>query len=225
MLPTQEERAAHAEKVRLGKERARAEREAKAAAAPEEPIEKMPIIPFGDEAVAGPAFEPEPEPEPEPEVREPEPLDAFGRFLAAQEQETIDLLGREELRVIWEAENKKALELKRENTRKAARDRAAQHAKGEAGLIAPADLAAAELKRKMNRKVVYTPDLPELSDVGLRINGRILYHGQPVTITYGEWLSFREIEWRNKNMELDFEGKGRLHHLRRSLVSTNPVRV
>ncbi len=161
----------------------------------------------------------------EDEQPEARGLDGFGLFLAAQDAETIEALGETELRVIWEVGEKKAKDLRREELKKKAQDRALQQAKGRVGLTPQAEIDAAELQRRNARKVTYTPDLPELGDVGLRINGNILYHGQPVTVTYGQWLSFREIEWRNKNAELDFEGKGRLHHLRKSLMDTRPVRV
>ena len=58
-------------------------------------------------------------------------------------------------------------------------------------------------------------DLPELGDFGLRIDQNIFLHGFTYTVTRAQYDSFREIVWRNQQAELEFEGRGRGHWLRR----------
>ena len=76
---------------------------------------------------------------------------------------------------------KTARAAKREKLKKAATEKALQAANVSAGLL-PADAVAhAEWRRRMDRKVTFTPDLPELDDIGLRVDGVVYLHGFPNT--------------------------------------------
>lgn len=213
--------------------RERGEREAaqaKAAATAAPPEEPPPeIMPTLDDDVPGPA---------EDEIAISEPptggmFDPFERFLADLDSETRELLTEEDgsvpqLRAIFEAEVKKAKEARREVAKKQAAARASRHAKTDAGLIAPEDAASAALQRRMNRKVTWTVEMAKnpnghLIDEGYRIDGRLYGHGETVTGTYGEWLSYIEMVYRARNSEMDFEGKGLLNEHRR--LSTGALSV
>jgi hypothetical protein len=224
-MATPEQIAARQETLAKDRETAARNRQAKAEAEAAKPAvsatptpavaaEDIPVMPrLGMEGVA--------EIEPEPVAIADEPTDPFERFLAAQDEETRLLLSDIELRVIFEEETRKARAAQKEQAKQAAKARAARHAKADAGLITEADVAAAALAERNARKVRYTPELPQLSngepiDVGLRINGAILFDRQERTVTVGEYESQREILYRSMTAELDFEGKGRLSQLRRS---------
>ena len=215
--------------TRERKKREAAEAKAVVKAAPPEPEpEVMPGLdedPFGfpglDEDPFG--FGPLPADEDDP----------YERFLSDLDLETRKLLTEEDgstpqLRAIFEAEVKKAKEARREVAKKQAAARASRHAKTDAGLISPEDAAAAAFQRMMNRKVKWTPrmqrdDQGRILDAGIRIDGRLLYDGIEVTGTYGEYLSCREIEWRQRQAQMDFEGKSKLNEQRR--LSTGALRV
>mgnify|MGYP001572605824 CR=1 FL=1 len=195
---------------------------AKASLAPQEPDEAPLVMP--SLGIAAPPIVVEDGPESQLQT-DPDPLDPFERFLADLDDETRELLTESDgstpqLRTIYEAEVKRAKDARREVAKKQAIARAARHAKVGAGLITPDDAAAVALRERMQRKVTWTPELPtdpsgNLVDVGYRVDGRILFHGQPVTGTYGEWLSYREQAWRARSHEMDFEGKGLLNAQRR----------
>lgn len=217
---TEEQKAARRATLARGRETAAVNRAAAAAkaaeAAPaEEPPIVMPSIGQHDWREADDA----PELGDEAAVVEPSADDPFERFLAAQDAETRSILTDAELRVIFEVETKKAAEAKREAAKKAVQARAARAARVDAGLIAPADAEHADWLRKMARKVTFTPEMPQDAngreiDIGYRVNGEIIYPGQPWTGTYGEFLSLREQQWRAMNHEMDFEGKGKLSQQR-----------
>ena len=211
--------------TRERKKREAAEAKAVVKAAPPEPEPE--VMPGLDEDPFGlgplPADEPASEPTDDP----------FERFLSDLDLETRKLLTEEDgstpqLRAIFEAEVKKAKEARREVAKKQAAARASRHAKTDAGLISPEDAAAAAFQRMMNRKVKWTPrmqrdDQGRILDAGIRIDGRLLYDGIEVTGTYGEYLSCREIEWRQRQAQMDFEGKSKLNEQRR--LSTGALRV
>ncbi len=155
------------------------------------------------------------EPRDEPEVEEPEELDDFGRFLVSLDAETRELLNDDELRDIYEAQMAKAKAEKRAAAKKAVTDRALQHARVESGLMPAEAREAAEVRDRMAELVKFTVDLPELGDIGLRIDQHIFLHGFTYTVPRAQYDSFREIVWRNQQSELEFEGKGRGHWLRR----------
>ena len=202
-----------------GRETAAANRAAKAA--PPEPEPEPEIMPPLDSG---------PMPEFEDEIAVSEPpqvgmLDPFERFLADLDPETRELLtepdgSTPQLRAIYEAEVKKAKDARREVAKKQAAARASRLAKTDAGLIAPEDAAVAELQRKMSRKVSWVPEMQRddrghILDAGYRVDGKLLYDGLRVTGTYAEWLSYREMAWRARQNEMDFQGKGKLNEQRR----------
>lgn len=211
------------------REAAEAKAAAKIAAPAEEPAPEV-MPPVGDTA---PRHE---DPLDEMEISEPPVAgmaDPFERFLADLDPETRELLTEEDgstpqLRAIFEGEVKRARDARREVAKKQAASRASRIAKTDAGLISPEDAAAAALQRRMNRKVKWVVEMVKdpngrLIDEGYRIDGRLLYHGQEVTGTYGEWLSYIEMVYRARNSEMDFEGKG-LHNEHRRL-STGALSV
>ena len=215
---TEEQKAKQQANLAKAREAQKAKREAAAAKAAEAaPTEEAPLqMPAMNQNWREPVVEDEPAAEVEPA----DPSDPFEVFLAAQDEETRSILSDAELRVIFEVETRKAQEARREATKKVAQARAARAARVAEGLISPSDAARAERKRKLARMVTFTPEIPQdangnLIDVGYRVNGEILFHGQQVTRPYGVYLSVREQMWRATNHEMDFEGKGRISHQRR----------
>ena len=203
------ERAANLAKARAAK----AERLAAAATAPEEKPIIMPALPFDDDPMAIEEAE---------EVGEQTPFEVF---LSALDDETKELVGEVELQAIFEAQQVKARAAKREKLKKAATERALHAANVHAGLLPQAAVAEAAWRRRMDQKVTFTPDLPELGDIGLRVDGVIYLHGRQVTVTMAQYLSFREMEWKNKQAELDFEGRSKMHHLRKGQIGANNYRL
>ena len=210
-----------------GRETAAANRAAKAA--PPEPEPEPEIMPSLDSG---------PMPEFEDEIAVSEPpqvgmLDPFERFLADLDPETRELLtepdgSTPQLRAIYEAEVKKAKDARREVAKKQAAARASRLAKTDAGLVSPEDAAVADLQRKMSRKVSWVPEMQRddrghIVDAGYRVDGKLLYDGLRVTGTYAEWLSYREMAWRARQNEMDFQGKGKLNEQRR--LSTGALSV
>ena len=149
------------------------------------------------------------------EIEEPEELDDFGRFLLALDAETRELLNEDELRDIYDQQLAKAKAEKRAAAKKAVTERALQHARVESGLMPAEAIEAAKTRDRMAEQVRFTVDLPELGDFGLRIDQNIFLHGFTYTVTRAQYDSFREIVWRNQQAELEFEGRGRGHWLRR----------
>jgi len=152
----------------------------------------------------------------------PESADDFERFLAAQDDDIRELLSDVELRVIFEAETKRAQEERKAQARKTAAARAQRHAKATAGLLPAEAVAAAALRDRLSQKVKWTVNMPEagnsgmLTDAGVRINGRLLVHGTEVIGTLAEYDSYRSIEWNAHQGELDFQGRGKLSKLRQT---------
>ncbi len=149
----------------------------------------------------------------------------FEVFLASLDAETRELVPEAELQAIFEAQQVKARAAKREKLKKAATEKALHAANVAAGLLPESATAHAEWRRRMDQMVTFTPDLPELGDIGLRTDGEIFFHGVQRTVTMAQYLSFRETEWKNKQAELDFEGRSRMHHLRRQGVGANNMRI
>lgn len=222
MALTPEERAANLAK---GRETAAANRaEARAAAERElkvrlEPAVAMPPIVHEDAAPTAAIVEPDDDGRDDGDT---ESADDFERFLAAQDDDIRELLSVVELRVIFEAETKRAQDERKAAAKKTATTRAQRHAKATAGLLPAAAIAAAELRDRLSQKVKWTVNMPEagnsgmLIDEGIRIDGKLLYHGQEVTGTLAEYDSYRSIEWAAHQGELDFQGRGRLSKLRQT---------
>lgn len=193
----------------------RAERAAQKAGPPEpEPVREMPRIEIDEGAgpelpVISAAAVPSPEDTP------------FDRFLSGLDAETRELLDEAELRAIFAAQTVKAKAERKTALQKSATEKALHQAKVEAGVLPAAAIADAAWKARMAEKVTFTPDLPSLGDIGLRVDGTVYLHGHRVTVTMGQYLSFREMEWRAKQAELDFEGRARDHHLRQGAGSLN----
>jgi hypothetical protein len=219
---------AKAQETKARKKREAVEALAVRAAAPEEPApEVMPALGDAPQVVE---IEDEVAVSEPPAVGMPSP---FERFLAEIDDETRELLTEEDgsipqLEAIWAARVKAAKEARREVAKKQATARADRMAKTDAGLVSPEDAASAALQRMLARKVTWKVEMMRdskgnLLDEGYRIDGELLYHGQMVTRTYGQWLSYREQWWRAKQHELDFQGRGQVDELRR--VSTGALDV
>jgi hypothetical protein len=148
-----------------------------------------------------------------------EPEDDFERFLASQDAETRNILTDVELRVIYEVETKRAADERRATLKKTVAAKALRHARASAGLIGPEAVATAALLDRLSQKVTWTVNMPEagnsgtLIDEGVRINGRLLQHGTQVTGTLGEYISYREIEYRAHENERQFQGRSRMSRL------------
>ncbi len=183
------------------------EREAakKAQRALEPPVERMPAIPDDD----GVAVE-------EVDLGHVNGLTPFELFLQTLDAETRELVGEAELQAIFTAQEVKARQERRDKLKKTATERALHHARVGAGLLSDTAVEHSAWQERMNRKVKWTIDLPDSADIGLRVDGVIYLHGHEYTGTMAQYLSFREIEYRSKQAELDFEGRGRLHHLRKN---------
>jgi hypothetical protein len=127
-----------------------------------------------------------------------------------------------ELRVIYDAEQKRAAEEKKTAAKKLAVQRAQRHARSTAGLIGPAAIAAADLREWLNQIVVWTVNMPEAGNsgtlivVGLRIEGKFLPHGTEQTTTLAVYLSAREIMERARENERQFQGRSRMSRLAQS---------
>jgi hypothetical protein len=124
---------------------------------------------------------------------------------------------------VFLASEKKAADERKTQLQKQAAERALSMSRADAGLVPKEQAEAMALRERMNRKVKWQVSLPFVgdsggtADEGLKIDGRVFYHGQEVTTTYAEWLSCREMLYRLRQHEMDFEGRGRLHHLRRDI--------
>jgi hypothetical protein len=213
-MPMSEEK--RAEMSRKARER-HAAKKAEEAARPAEPIEAM--VTNWDRAEAGPAMVEE-EPLAPPVV---EPASRYDVFLASLSDETRELLNDAELRAVFAASEKKAADERKAQLQKQAAEKALSMARADAGLVPKEQAEVHALRERNSRKVKWQVNLPFVGDTGgtadegLKIDGRTFYHGQEVTTTYAEWLSCREMLYRLRQHEMDFEGKGRLHHLRRNI--------
>jgi hypothetical protein len=221
---SEEKRAEHARKQR---ERWAAKKAAaEATLAPFNPmqipnvVEEVPvetIVTPWDREDAGPEMV---EDEPPPVA---EPVSRYDVFLASLSDETRELLEDAELRAVFAASEKKAKDERRAQLQKQAAEKALSMARADAGLVPKEQAEVHALRERNSRKVKWQVNLPFVGDTGgtadegLKIDGRTFYHGQEVTTTYAEWLSCREMLYRLRQHEMDFEGKGRLHHLRRNI--------
>jgi hypothetical protein len=224
---TEEEKQRRREALARGREKAAANRAALKAAPKPEPVAMPPIVHEG----SGPLSEPAAAPtgaaasgsfftQNGPDTtEEAEPQDDFERFLASQDADIRDILSDVELRVIYEAEQKRAAEEKKTAAKKLAVQRAARHARSTAGLIGPEAVAAANLRERMNMPVSWVINMPEagnsgtLIDEGIRINGKLYVHGTTVEGTLAEYISYREIEYRAHENERQFQGRSRMSRL------------
>jgi hypothetical protein len=215
MALTDEQRAARAAALAKGRERAAANRAAKAAAPVEPPVVMPPIVHEGESA---------PTPIAEPDMAE-EPVefaDDFERFLLSQDDETRSVLSDVELRVIFETETKRAAEERKVALKKAVATKALRHARATAGLIPAEAIAAQSLRDRLSQKVQWIINMPEagnsgtLIDQGVRIDGKLYVHGQSVTGTLAEYISYRESEGRAHENERQFQGRSRMSKLAQS---------
>jgi hypothetical protein len=214
---TEEEKQRRREALARGREKAAANRAALKAAPKPEPVAMPPIVHEGDPTVIG---DPPPANPDDYDLGPVEdPLDDFERFLAAQDADIRDLLSDLELRVIYDAEQKRAAEEKKTAAKKLAAQRAQRHARSTAGLIGPEAVAAANLRERMNMPVSWVVNMPEagnsgtLIDEGIRINGKLYVHGTTVEGTLAEYISYREIEYRAHENERQFQGRSRMSRL------------
>lgn len=164
-------------------------------------------------------------------AKEDLPPSPYDLFLLSLDSETRGLLSDAELRAIFEASEKKALDEKRQRLQKQAADRALHQARAGAGLLPKEAIAEAAWRSRMEEKVTFTPHLPESCYMEhfacpcLVVNGKAYPDGVEVTTTRGEYMSFREQVWRAQQAEMDFEGRSRLHHLRRERFASLDTRV
>jgi hypothetical protein len=170
-------------------------------------------------------------PEPEPIV-EPGPQTPFDIYLSMLPPETVEMLTQEELLQFFEDSERDAREERRKQLRQQARDRAKETAREAAGLLTPEEVERKQVRERMARRVRVTPTLPFVSDTGgvaapsISIDGVAYQHGQPATMPLGRALDLRHILYCLQQNELDFEGKGRLHGLRRQQhEANNMVRI
>ena len=170
-------------------------------------------------------------PEPEPVV-EPTPTTPYEIFLSMLPPETREYLDDAELRRLHDESVHDAAEERRKQLRQQARDRAKETAREAAGLLTPEDVERKQVRERMAKRVRVTPTLPFVSDTGgvaapsITIDGVAYQHGQPATMPLGRALDVRHILYCLQQNELDFEGKGRLHGLRRQQhEANNMVRI
>ena len=149
-------------------------------------------------------------------------IDDFELFLAEQDEDVRRLLTVVELRVIYETEVKRAQEEKKAAARKAVQARALRHAKVSAGLLPPEAIEAQKRREWHSQRVKWTVNMPEAGssgkvvDAGVRINGRLYAHGEEMTGTLDEYISYRSIEARAHENEQNFQGRGKLQKLRQT---------
>lgn len=166
---------------------------------------------------AAKAAEPEPVAVDVPSADDPQ-LDGFDEFVLTLDPEARKILSDAQLMAIYSAAQARADEEKKKAAEKRAMERALGAARSQKGLVPAEKADRLEWQRRMAEMVTFTPDLPELGDIGLRIDGQIYLHGREVTVTRAQQDSYRDIVWRARQAELDFEGKGRLSHLRRQIA-------
>ena len=222
---TEEQKARMAEGKRLAKERREAEAAAQAAA-PQvsvEALEEIAPLPMGEHE----------EELPDPgEIAEPEPQTPYDIYLASLPDDARELLTDAELRQAFEDAERDAREERRKRLRQQARDRAKAHAQEAHGLTTPEEAERRRFHENMNRKVRIKPQLPFVGETGgveapgITIDGVTYYHGQEYVVPMGRALDIRRSLYCMQQNELDFEGKGRLHGLRRQQASNvNMVRI
>lgn len=154
-------------------------------------------------------------------AREHEAETEFDRFVAGLDSETRSLIDDAELRREFEA----AQAEKRAERKKAAKARASLAARIAAGVLPPADAAAAALREKLAEQVQFTINLPESCYMeahgcpALVVDGKLYRDGQTYTAPLSVYMSIREQVFRLHQAELDFKGEGRLSYLRRERAS------
>jgi len=222
---TEEQKARMAEGKRLAKERREAEAAAQAAA-PQVSVEAL------EEIAPLPMVEHEEEPPDPGEIAEPEPQTPYDIYLASLPDDARELLTDAELRQAFEDAERDAREERRKRLRQQARDRAKAHAQEAHGLTTPEEAERRRFHENMNRKVRIKPQLPFVGETGgveapgITIDGVTYYHGQEYVVPMGRALDIRRSLYCMQQNELDFEGKGRLHGLRRQQASNvNMVRI
>jgi len=222
---TEEQKARMAEGKRLAKERREAEAAAQAAA-PQVSVEAL------EEIAPLPMVEHEEELPDPGEIAEPEPQTPYDIYLASLPDDARELLTDAELRQAFEDAERDAREERRKRLRQQARDRAKAHAQEAHGLTTPEEAERRRFHENMNRKVRIKPQLPFVGETGgveapgITIDGVTYYHGQEYVVPMGRALDIRRSLYCMQQNELDFEGKGRLHGLRRQQASNvNMVRI
>jgi hypothetical protein len=222
---TEEQKARMAEGKRLAKERREAEAAAQAAA-PQVSVEAL------EEIAPLPMVENEEELPDPGEIAEPEPQTPYDIYLASLPDDARELLTDAELRQAFEDAERDARDERRKRLRQQARDRAKAHAQEAHGLTTPEEAERRRFHENMNRKVRIKPQLPFVGETGgveapgITIDGVTYYHGQEYVVPMGRALDIRRSLYCMQQNELDFEGKGRLHGLRRQQASNvNMVRI
>jgi hypothetical protein len=167
--------------------------------------------------VPGIVAEPEAEAEAEivEEIAEEIADEPFERFLAALDVQTRSLLDDDELREVFEAQRAKAQAERKAVARKAAMDRALTEARIAEGVLPKETADHVRWRERMSEIVPFTVDLPEMGDIGIRVDQKVYLHGVTYQVTRAEAESMRSVVYQAQQNELLFEGKDRRHWLRR----------
>lgn len=166
------------------------------------------------------------------EAFEPTPMTAFEVYMASLPDEARELLTEDELRQAFDDAAREARAERRKQLATRAKDHARSHARATEGLIDAAKIEQMAVAERNNRKVKVKIQLPFVSDTGgvaaegVTLDGVTYYHGQEYTMPMARAIDIRRTLYCLQQNELDFEGKGRLHGLRRQHASTvNMVRI
>ena len=203
-------RAAEQKRAQIEKRVARA-----AAAMPQE-VRELPPIEAEDQSLPqGFGYGANGEPD-EGFLSEPaaDPSDPFQVWLLALDPDTKSLFSLEELQSEFLTYWEKAKEEQKEKKRKAARDLALSTARSHLGLLPKQTVESLRVAQQNAKPVSMMIELPPAmddgnpSDVGLRIDGKVIEHGKRWYGTYGEAASIREMLYRLGQHELLFKGVG-----------------
>ena len=147
----------------------------------------------------------------------PATVDGFELFVAGLEAETREVMTEAELRAIYDAQLKTAMDERKAMRKKAATEQAAHAARMAAGLVSGDTIEAMETLRHNSRITSIAIELPpsgeqgEVCDIGLRIDGRIFLHGRRYDVTEGQAASMRENLYRIGDMEQTFKGQNKAY--------------
>lgn len=230
---TEEQKAAKLAQLAKGRETAKRNREAAAAAAkvapaPEnlksaEPEAEEEYYPPPVIAEGGMAVE-EPEGDPEPVETTP-----FQRWVLSLDSETRDLLDDSDLVEIWTAQQEKAKAERKAAVKKAASASALQTARIAEGVTSPASAEEIAWKARMAEPVDFVIEMPHVgegvADIGMRIDQKIYLEGVRYTLPRAQYDSMRYNLWLARQNELLFEGRDRRHWLRRQASGSVDGRI
>ena len=155
------------------------------------------------------------------------PPTEFEVFVSRLDDATRSMLSTDELMSIFAAGQAE----RKAQQKKEALERARLHARITSGVLPPEDAAAAKLREYLAEPVSFTVVLPEtcymeaLGCVALVVDSKTYRDGQTYTEPRAVYLSVREQCYRAQQGELDFEGRSRLHHMRRERFGSTQLRL